>query len=167
MVYQLVADQPDIVIWVDEHGSSGVLREGDPGWQDYLAWLSSGCAPSPQVTREDAERLVEQEFELACSMLKDGYPQAEVDSWPLQAAEAKSFMLDPSAKTPLIDGLLLPWEDKDAFCQEVQKRSETYLSGMGEILAWRRIANAAVEAMFANGPRHRFDIKYPHLPDVE
>ncbi len=158
------------VIWVSESGS-GVAVVGSHEWDAYQAWVADGNTPTSTlppvpITQAMAMALVEQEFDRACEPIRGTSPQAEIDSWPMQVAEARAFMADASAPTPLIDGVLLPWEDKQEFCTSVISNSEAYAIAMGEILMWRRIAIAAVEAMFEDGPRHEFYIQYPEVPSA-
>lgn len=170
MRYQYVAGQPDVILWM-QGDDSGIITDGNAGWPEYQAWLSAGNVPEPPpeqwVTQETAMAMVDREFELACSPLRGSYPQAEIDSWAQQAAEAKAFIANPTAQTPLLDGLMLPWEEKESFCCDVIERADAYSAAMGEILMWRRIAVAAVEAMFADGPRARFHVQYPSIPSVD
>lgn len=170
MRYQYVTGQPELIVWMSGD-DSGIIQEGDGRWPEYQAWLLEGNTPeSPPeqwVTQDAAMAMVDREFELACDPLRGSYPQAEIDCWPQQAAEAKAFIADPTAQTPLIDGLMLPWEEKEPFCREVIERADAYSTAMGEILMWRRIAVAAVEAMFADGPRARFHVQYPSIPNVD
>lgn len=169
MRYLVIPGEPDAVVWL-EGSDSGVTRDGDAGWDAYQAWLSDGHVPeqklSEQITQETAIAMVEREFGQVCAALRGTHTQAEIDSWPQQVAEAKAFFANENALTPLIDGMALPHEEKEELCHKVILKSEKYNVEMGALLMWRRIAVAAVEAMFEHGPRNQFHVQYPEVPSA-
>lgn len=169
MRYLVIPGELDAIVWLDGD-NSGVIRDGDAGWDAYQAWLEDGNTPeqeqSEQITMEQAIAMVEKEFERACAHLRGTSAQAEIDTWALQAAEARAYLADGSANTPIIDGIALPWEDKEALCHEVITKSDQYAAAMGDILMWRRIALAAVEALFGRGPRNGLSVMYPDVPSA-
>ncbi|QTL95526.1 hypothetical protein [Aeromonas jandaei] len=168
MRYQSITGD-DAIVWIDGN-SSGVIRVGEPGWSKYLAWLAEGHAPerepSELITMEQAMGMVEDEFERACAPLRGASTQAEINSWAHQAAEARAYLADNRAPTPLIDGMTLPWEDKEELCRSLIAKSDRLSAAMGSILMWRRIAIAAVESLFERGPRSHFSVSYPDVPSA-
>lgn len=169
MHYTLLDDTT--VLWQDDKLASGILQPADEGWQAYLDWLGEGNTPAPamadpQLTHAQAMTMVSLAFEQACTPLRETYPPAEVESWPTQATEAAAWLANDAAPTPLIDAVLWPWEDKAAFCAALCEQHHRYAAAMGERIAWRRMAEAAVDAFFAQGPRSTFCCQYPDVPSA-
>lgn len=170
MQYQLIPDCPDSVIWVDETGASGVSQRGDERWPEYEAWCEAGHAAIsvlPPLTLDTAMLMIDAEFERAISPISGSYPRSEIDSWPVQCAEASAYQADPETPTPMIDGILLPWEDKATFCERVLSKSAHYAATVGAVIMWRRIAVAAVEAYYQAGkPITVLTVQYPEVPNA-
>lgn len=157
------------VIWLDpESGCSGVIQPGDEGWDDYKAWIAAGNAPAsiyPPLTFEQALQEIVQEFERVLEPIKSGYSDSEVASWPMQCAEATAWLANEQSPTPMIDGLLLPWEDKREMCTAILSSATAHSTAMGELIMWRRIATAAIEAYFDSGrPITSLIVQYPEVP---
>lgn len=168
MQFQTIPDQPDIVMWMTEQGS-GIAREGDPQWNDFQQFLAKGGElmqlAEAHLSLSMAMAMIVTEAERVCSTLRAGYPLQESESWSVQAAEAQAWLVNPAISTPLIDALLLPYEDKAALCQQIAAHYAAYTKAMGEIIMWRRIATAAIEAYFASGrPIMALVVQYPEVP---
>lgn len=167
MKYQAIPDDPHAVVWLDKHGS-GVAREGDPIWDDYQRFLAKGRKAAPlgpaSIALSVAMSMVNSEVERVGTNLRAGYTQQESVSWPMQAAEATAWLASQNATTPLIDALLLPGEDKARLCQYITSQSQAYTKAMGELIAWRRMATATIEAFFAAGPVTSLTVHYPEVP---
>ncbi|KAJ8740050.1 hypothetical protein H9Y13_18745 [Aeromonas veronii] len=163
-------EDQNMVLWADDDGCCGIVTKEDSSWSEYQEYLNAGHLPEPYpvqtIDADTAMAMVEREFERACTPLRGTSTQAEIDSWPQQAAEARAYLADDRANTPLIDGIALPWEDKEALCRDVIAKNDRYAAAMGDILMWRRIAIAAVEAMFERGPRSGFSVQYPDVPSA-
>ncbi len=155
------------IMWVDENGS-GIATEGDEIWQEYQEFLNAGGEPEReqkvQVDMASAMAMVTREVERVSAEYRTGYTQAELDSWPLQDAEAKAWLASNDAATPMLDAMMLPWEDKREVCETILAQHATSATTIGDMMAWRRIAEAAVEVYFAHGPRDSVTIRYPDVP---
>ncbi|WP_429186321.1 hypothetical protein [Aeromonas veronii] len=164
--FMAVPGEPDCVLWQASDGACGISRSGEQYWDEYQAYLDAGNElqqPDPiQIDIAMAMQAVLVEVERVNLQLQHGYMGPELGQ--IQIIEAKEWLADNHASTPFIDGAMLPWEDKREFCQQVVQRHGEYAEKMGELIAWRRIAEAAVEAYFAKGPRSRFVCRYPEVP---
>lgn len=168
MQYQVLPDDPHAVLWMSEHGS-GIAREGDPQWDEYQQFLTKG-GELVQLTAEPitllvALEMVNREVDRVGAAIGAGYTQQERDSWPTQAIEATAWLANPDTPTPLINALQLPYEDKTALCQNIVAHYQAYTEQTGELIMWRRIAAAAIEAYFASGrPITALTVHYPEVP---
>ena len=63
--------------------------------------------PAPTMDELKAARLadISKDYGKAIAALQAGYPASEVLSWPKQEAEARAFVANPDATTPLLDAL--------------------------------------------------------------
>lgn len=81
-------------------------RNGD--YRAYTAWRDAGGVPDP-LSRADIAgeslRLVREWCDAAHASFTAYYPQAEIDSWSRQLAEAQSYAANPTSATPYLSGL--------------------------------------------------------------
>lgn len=75
----------------DDENSTKAEKE-----ETYLAEIA-------EKERDSAIAAINEEFEAEVSVLKKGYAQDEIDSWPEQLAQARAYDADNSASTPIID----------------------------------------------------------------
>lgn len=162
--FERAPGDPDTIIWMAEHGS-GILQQDTPQWAAYLAHGPLPVALDA-ITQAEAMEMIDREFEGVLAPIKAQYTPSEIESWPAQLAEARAWQLDSDAPTPLLDGILLPWEDKMELCQQIIDKGDEHARLTGEAIMWRRIATAAIESLFAKGPRHTVNIKYPEVPSA-
>lgn len=82
---------------------------GNMDYENYLQWVAAGNVPAQLMTLASlkADRLaaIAADCEQAIAALRAGYPDSEVLSWPKQEAEARAFVADAAAATPLLDAL--------------------------------------------------------------
>lgn len=99
-------------------GFKGVFRLSDNAfipedsdnqlYVEYLLWLEDGNTPEPILAEDfaEAKRLlllrVSNNCENCMTFITSQYPQIEMGSWPEQLHEAKSFIADSTAKTPML-----------------------------------------------------------------
>lgn len=76
-----------------------------------VQWMLSPVpAPTPPTLDElKANKLasIEQDFTTAMAAVKAGYPADEILSWDKQEQEARAWLSDNAAATPMIDAMLL------------------------------------------------------------
>jgi hypothetical protein len=174
MQYQLIAGEPDCVIWLDDKGNSGVIRPGNDGWDAYQAFLSAGgvtCGVEPaQLTSLDelkaaAFQMINAEADTALVPLTSQYPRGEIDSWPEQCIEARAWLQDQSQPTPLVDAIE-PGMDtayKELFCHAILDKAEAYKVSVGAVIAWRRAVSFWVDEQNDMSALLTFE---PHFPEV-
>lgn len=84
-------------------------EETNRDWQEYQVWLDAGNSPEPAETQEGVKARALASINASCERaivaIQSSYPASEVLSWPKQEAEARSYVSDPSAPTPLLDAL--------------------------------------------------------------
>lgn len=162
--FERLPGDPDTIIWVSELGS-GVVLPDTPQW---IAYQAHSPLPEPDIitTQAEAMEMVDREFEGVLAPIKAQYTPSEIESWPAQLAEARAWQLDGDTPTPLLDGILLPWEDKAELCQQIIDKGDEHAHLTGEAIMWRRIAIAAIESLFAKGPRSSVRIQFPDIPSA-
>lgn len=164
--YQHLPDT-DAVVWRDDTGNSGIINDEEPGWGAYLDFLAEGgvtaeAESASQWTLADALAAIHAEV---AKVSRDAESQAPIH--PSYAViEAQAWLQDNSEPTPFVDELLMPWEDKAEFCAQLTLQANEYRRARGALAYWQRIAEAAVEAYFANGPRSGMTIRYPEVPSA-
>lgn len=78
------------------------------------------------------------EFNKACDVITQNAPPKEIDSWKKQEDEARAWVTDNTAPTPLIDGLLLSralaGETKAILVQKIIDNSDLWATAYSEVL---------------------------------
>lgn len=175
MQYQVIAGEPDAVIWLDETGSSGVVREGQPGWSDYEAFLAAGgiaepgepnVLPSLDEARAAAFHLINAQADNALTPLTSLYPRGEIDSWPEQCIEARAWLENPEEPTPLVDAIEPNMDAayKELFCHAILDKAEAYKVSVGAVIAWRRAASFWVEEQHDITKLLAYEPRFPEVP---
>lgn len=90
-------------------------------------------------------------YERAVAVIKSGVPSSEVDTWTKQEAEARAYLADSSATTPLIDALAESrGVEKDDLVLKIIAKADAYASAMGKLTGLRQkyedLYNAATTA---------------------
>ncbi|WP_161785131.1 hypothetical protein [Aeromonas hydrophila] len=167
MQFQTIPGQPDIVMWMTQHGS-GIAREGDPEWDVYQTLLASGKTPDPlpqpTLAQEQAEKLVHDEAERMLAAYRSSYSSIEVESWPQQATEASAWLMDETAPTPLLLAIIQPDEDLRELCNKVLANATAYQQTVADVIQWRRSASQTIADLFASGPVTHLIVHYPEVP---
>lgn len=175
MKYLQIPGDDQAVIWQDDDGNSGVIRETDEGWVQYQQWLAAGHSPESTVPADsrslkdlrDAALLeINRQADTALEPITRQYPRSEIDSWPEQCLEARAWLSSPAAPTPLIDaiaGTLSP-EAKAVFCQVILAKADAYKAAAGAVIAWRRAVTSWVDAQTERAPLLSFTPQFPEVP---
>jgi hypothetical protein len=177
MRYKTIADEPDCVIWRDEDGNSGIIRQGDEGWADYELFLNTGHVPDTAVTvdsrtieelRSHALLMINLQADNALAPITSQYARSEIDSWPQQCAEVNAWLVDHQADTPLIDAIMgsTSTADKQAFCEGVLDKANTYKRSVGAVINWRRAASAWAEVQQEREALLGFSPQFPEVPNA-
>lgn len=177
MQYQTIPYEPDCVIWRDEDGNSGIIRQGDEGWADYEFFLNAGHVPDTAVTvdsrtieelRSQALTMINLQADNALAPITSQYSRSEIDSWPQQCVEVDAWLADHQADTPLIDAIMGPATSasKQAFCETVLEKTNTYKRSVGAVINWRRAVSAWAEAQQEREALLGFSPQFPEVPNA-
>ncbi|MDA8484394.1 hypothetical protein NNO07_15065 [Pseudomonas resinovorans] len=178
MQYQYIPGEPDAVVWLDNQGNSGVIRAHDVElWAAYQQWLADGNEPSSMLPpdtrsidelRAAAAVAVNDQVEAALAPLTQQYARVERESWPEQCVEARAWLVDEQAPTPLIDAITGPVSatDKQGFCQLILSNAAAYKASVGAVIAWRRSLTQWIAAQTEREPLLQFAPCYPEVPSA-
>lgn len=177
MKYIQIPGDPNAVAWQDNEGNSGIIRQGDEGWEAYRLWLSEGntlvsLAPedsrSLEELRQAALMEVNASADVAMLPITTQYPRAEIDSWPEQCTEARGWMVAPQTETLLIDTITGPVDeaDKRAFCERLLAKVNDYKLAIGTVIAWRREVTGWVLIQTDRNLLINFVPKFPEVPSA-
>ena len=175
MKYIQIPDDSDAVIWQGEEGSSGVTREGEPGWAEFQEWLSAGNKPEPMIPA-DSRPIGELQIsaiaaiivaaDTALQPITSQYPRSEIDSWPEQCLEARAWLQSPTASTPLLDSIAgeVSKAEMEALCLNIVGKADEYKAAVGAVIAWRRVCTAWVEVQNEREHLMGFAPQFPEVP---
>ncbi|MEZ0150124.1 MAG: hypothetical protein AB9Q19_12540 [Candidatus Reddybacter sp.] len=76
------------------------------------------------------------------------YPRSEIDSWPVQVAEAAAHTVSSAATTPFIDGLLVrrPGKTKAELVAKIQLNAAAYTVLSADVFGQRQALDDLVDA---------------------
>ena len=79
------------------------------------------------------------DFEASVSRLTASIPRSEVATWTKQEQEARAYLLDSNALTPLIDAICLTREgDKSYLVGKIIEKADAYAVAVGELTGVRQ-----------------------------
>lgn len=165
---------PGAIILIDDDGNSFFIHEGEPQWNDYLAWQAAGGQPetmgsvpvlSMDELRAGALMAINSAADAALFPITGSYPRAEIDSWPEQCGEARAWLIDVRASTPLLDAVLgHDLSDKATFCQGLLTKADAYKLAAGTVINWRRAVTAWVESVSDTDALLQWQPQFPEVP---
>ena len=82
--------------YTDDEGVTHTKAEQEAAYQDDL----------DAKARESAIAEINASFEEEIAMIKTGYVEDEIKSWPQQIAEAQAYQADSTAATPMLDEMV-------------------------------------------------------------
>ena len=104
--------------------------------------------PTPDDPKASALSVINASCEQAISAIQSGYPVSEVLSWPKQEAEARSYVADPSAHTPLLDALAeARGIDKADLAARVILKADAFAKYSGAAIGKRQALEDALNAL--------------------
>lgn len=143
--------------------AQGNLHELDDKSFEYL--LPSGSVEitdvevaelqKPTVTVGQAKAVQLEAINIACeksiAAIKANYPASEVLSWPKQEDEARSYVADPGAVTPLLDALAeARGIDKAELARRVILKADSFAQYSGATIGKRQALEDALNALPAD-----------------
>lgn len=106
-----------------------------------------GEAEALYFAREDAMQRINMECSISLSTLRATYPDDEVTSWAKQEAEARAWLADNSAPTPLIGSLAstrgIPL---DILAAKIIEKADAFAVLSGQIIGLRQAREDAINA---------------------
>lgn len=92
-------------------------------------------------------------FEISMAAIQLSYPASEVLSWQKQEAEARAFVANQSAPTPLIDALAQARNiDKGELAARVIVKADAFASISGAAIGKRQALEDAINALPSDAP---------------
>lgn len=130
-------------------------EETNRDWQEYQAWLNAGNSPEPAETQDDVKASALASINASCEQaivaIQSGYPSSEVLSWPKQETEARSYVADASAPTPLLDALAeARGIDKAELAARVILKADAFAKYSGAAIGKRQALEDALNALPAD-----------------
>lgn len=132
----------------------------------YLAWRDAGNVPLPAdgASIEDLKAAKLGEINAECdrriAAIRLAYPETEVLSWHRQEREARSLKADPSALTPLIDGIAAQrGQTRGQLADLVIAKADRFASLTAPIIGTRHMLVKQIEA--ATAPEQVGEIAWP------
>ena len=145
--------------------NNGVIRlldsafvPADPAnrdWQEYQNWIAAGNAPAPAQSADEAKASALAAINTACenaiAAIQASYPASEVLSWPKQEAEARAYVADPGAATPLLDALAeARGIDKAELSRRVILKADAFAQYSGAVIGKRQGLEDVLNALPAD-----------------
>jgi len=86
-------------------------------------------------------------FDAAMNTLIGSYPEREISSWPQQEKEARAYLADPAAVTPLLDALSTArGVTKDALAQKIVAKADAFAAAAGALIGKRQALEDKINA---------------------
>ena len=95
-------------------------------------------------TQEELQAIVDQQnatktFQIEARQIVAGYTQEEIDTFPVQEQEAKSYIADQNSPTPMIDAIISEsGESKDELVNRIITKSNAFRTSVGKALGKKR-----------------------------
>ena len=94
-----------------------------------------------EAARLDAIKATASEFEKEVAVLKEGYTEDEVKSWPQQVAEAIAYQADQTAETTMLDAIVVSsGVAKDELVLKIVSNASQYAKVFGAALGKKQKA---------------------------
>lgn len=105
---------------------------------------------SPEPTPEELKALerakIEQAYNSRIDVLVAGYPEKVRETWPSQESEARAWLLDNTAPTPTLDGIVeRSGRDKAALVNSIITKADYFKRESGRALGDMQAALAAID----------------------
>jgi hypothetical protein len=115
--------------------------------QEYNPWPAEKSAKLAEI---DAD------FNAAISNITAGWPEQEIKSWPKQEAEARAFIADSQALTPMLSGIALQRGITVAdLAARVIRDADAFTQASGYFIGLRHKARQQVQVLPSDGQYER------------
>ncbi len=131
-------------------GSGMVECDGPPPTSNHR-WDGAKWVLDLTTVREEKHAAINADCEKAIASIQASYPASEVLSWPKQEAEARSYVADPDAVTPLLDALAeARGIDKAELARRVILKADAFAQYSGAAIGKRQALEDALNALPAD-----------------
>jgi hypothetical protein len=138
-----------LFVAVTQPGQPEEIPACDPASAEFLGEVELEASDAGKLSAAKAAKLVEinTACEAAGSALLAGYPEAEVKTWPQQAAEAAALDADPAASAPLLTAIAAGRGlDVAELVARVLAKEALYKTAAGGLLGQRQALEDAIDA---------------------
>jgi len=120
----------------------------DPNNRLYKQIQKSDIEIEPAYTEEEIFEIVKKQrlneintaFESAMKAITAEYPETEKLSWDKQEQEARAYLADNTAQTPLIDSIAeIRGVDKDVLVEKIIEKADAYTVAVGNAIGKRQV----------------------------
>lgn len=113
---------------------------------DIEEWLKTGVPTNNMEGDQKVEyeklralKVVNREYEDSVAMLIDSTPGSERETWIKQETEARAWLLDNSAYTPVINGIMAGREiEKEWLVNKIIEKADLYAENIGVFMGIRQ-----------------------------
>ena len=93
------------------------------------------------LVKEEAIKVVDDEFSKALDLITDKYPEHERLTWPQQKEEALAYKQDPNTNTPLLDNIAEARNvPKNILADKIIEKATAYETISGKAVGYRQLA---------------------------
>jgi len=106
--------------------------------------------PPPTIAKLKAlkQQSINAEFEQSIQQITAGYPASETSSWGKQEAEARAYVADAAATTPLIDALSAArGVTKAELATRIIAKANLFAAVSGQLIGYRQSLEDAINAL--------------------
>lgn len=97
-------------------------------------------------------------FSEAIALLVTQYPQDEISSWPKQEQEARAYVANNTAQTPLLDSIAAARQiAKSELVQRIIAKAELYAQISGQLIGYRQKLEDQLDALPNNATKAQIE----------
>ena len=106
-------------------------------------------------------------FESEVEALKGNVSKSEIDTWVSQLREAKEFLTNPKANTPLLDNLSKERNtDKKTLSNKIIEKNNVYHEKVGKLVGYRQALEKAIKAVSTKEELDKIEYKSPLIDTI-
>lgn len=110
-------------------------------YKHYNADMTVDMVEESKVDKVQAKNKIDSDFEKSIKAITIGVPESEIQTWTKQELEARAYILDNTASTPLIDALCTArGVPKDYLVAKIIEKADAYAVSVGQLTGLRQKA---------------------------
>lgn len=137
-------------------GASIPFVNGNRDYEEYKQWVKDGGVPEPEFTdakllensKETKRSTIRQDYENSVKAMTGNTDPAEMASWTKQEQEARAWIADNTAITPIIDNLIIGramGESKADLVAKIITKADAYAVAYAQVLGAYHAKQKAIE----------------------